>query len=360
MAHLGVNALADADFWAGRRVFVTGHTGFKGGWLCHWLTDMGAETTGLALDPPTEPSFYAATNLRGRLAGDLRADIRDLPSLRAALERTQPEIVFHLAAQPLVRSSYADPVTTFETNVMGTVNVLEAVRHLDGVAAVVNVTTDKCYENREWVWPYRENDPLGGFDPYSASKAGSEIVTASYRQAFFAGGPALASARAGNVLGGGDWSMDRLVPDVIRAIEARDEVLIRSPRAVRPWQHVLEPLSGYLALAQALCTEGSEFAEAWNFGPEEADALSVGQIMTMLVELEPARFRWTLDDRTMPHEAGLLMLSSAKARARLGWRPHWRLPEALRHSLDWYRAMEAGEDMAQVSSRQITAYGAAA
>jgi CDP-glucose 4,6-dehydratase len=343
-------------FWRGKRVFLTGHTGFKGGWLSLWLTDLGADVHGYALAPPTDPNFFTATALKKRLASSTLADIRDAAALERAMQAAQPDIVLHLAAQPLVRLSYAEPVETYAVNVMGTVNLLEAVRKSPGVQAVVNVTTDKCYENREWVWPYRENEALGGHDPYSSSKACSELVTAAWRRSFLdAAGVQLASARAGNVIGGGDWAADRLVPDFLRALDTGQPLVIRSPQATRPWQHVLEPLSGYLMLAERLCADGRDFAEAWNFGPDEADARPVQWIVETLCARLPGA-KWHRDVALQPHEAHTLRLDSAKAHARLGWLPRWNLPRALEATLDWHQAWKAGADMADFSLRQIREY----
>lgn len=346
----------NSAFWRDRRVFLTGHTGFKGGWLSLWLAELGAEVHGYALAPPTEPNFFTVAGLEKRLAASTLADIRDAATLEGAMRAARPEVVLHLAAQPLVRQSYAEPVETFAVNVMGTVNLLEAVRRTPGVRAVVNVTTDKCYENREWVWPYRENEALGGHDPYSSSKACSELATAAWRRSFLdAAGVQLASARAGNVIGGGDWADDRLLPDFLRALDAGRTLVIRSPQATRPWQHVLEPLSGYLLLAEKLCAEGAAFAEAWNFGPDEADARPVQWIVETLCDRVP-NARWQRDAAPQPHEAHTLRLDSAKAHARLGWRPRWNLPCALEATLDWHRAWKAGTDMAGFSLGQIRDY----
>jgi CDP-glucose 4,6-dehydratase len=345
-------------FWRGRRVFLTGHTGFKGGWLSLWLAELGAEVHGYALAPPTEPNLFTTAGVEKRLAASTLADIRDAAKLEQAMQAARPEVVLHLAAQPLVRQSYAEPVETFAVNVMGTVNLLEAVRRTPGVKAVVNVTTDKCYENREWVWPYRENEALGGHDPYSSSKACSELVTAAWRRSFLdAAGVQLASARAGNVIGGGDWAADRLLPDFLRALDAGKPLVVRSPQATRPWQHVLEPLSGYIMLAERLCTEGAAFAEAWNFGPDEADARPVEWIVeTLCARMTDAT--WQRDTAPQPHEAHTLRLDSAKAHARLGWQPRWNLQRALEATLDWHQAWKAGTDMADFSLRQIRAYEA--
>lgn len=347
------------QFWRDKRVFVTGHTGFKGSWLALWLTDMGAKVYGYALAPPSEPNLFTVADVPARLAGHTLADLRDGEALLAAIQAARAEIVFHLAAQSLVRPSYTAPVETYAVNVMGTVNLLEAVRNTVGVSAVVNVTTDKCYENREWVWPYREDEALGGFDPYSSSKACSELVTAAYRRSFLASaGVQLASARAGNVIGGGDWAVDRLVPDFLRALDAGEELVIRSPQAIRPWQHVLEPLSGYLALAERLATEGERFAEAWNFGPDEADAKPVAWIVDYLCGRIPGA-AWRLDASVQPHEAYTLRLDSSKARARLDWRAHWDLRTALDMTLGWHQAWQHGLAMADVTLRQIRDYEAA-
>ncbi|MDP3584912.1 MAG: CDP-glucose 4,6-dehydratase [Thiobacillus sp.] len=348
------------DFWRSKRVFLTGHTGFKGGWLTLWLTEMGAEVHGYALHPPTEPNLFTVANLQDRLARSTIADIREADSLTRAMQAARPDIVFHLAAQPLVRYSYVAPVETYAVNVMGTVNLLEAVRQTPGVKAVVNVTTDKCYENREWVWPYRENEALGGFDPYSSSKACSELVTAAYRRSFLEpAGVHLASARAGNVIGGGDCAADRLVPDFLRALDAGRTLVIRSPLATRPWQHVLEPLSGYLVLAEKLVTEGQGFAEAWNFGPAEVDARPVQWIVERLCQQVPGA-AWECDASPQPHEANTLKLDSSKAKARLGWCPRWNLHTALGMTLAWHQAWREGSDMAAVSVRQIQEYRMAA
>lgn len=344
------------DFWHGKRVFVTGHTGFKGGWLSLWLQSLGAKVHGYALDPPTDPHLFGVARVGEGMAGNTFADIRDAGAFAAAMQAAQPDIVFHLAAQSLVRYSYAAPVETYAVNVMGTVNLLEAVRATSGVRAVVNVTTDKCYENREWAWGYREEEALGGHDPYSSSKACSELVTAAYRRSFLAAaGVALASARAGNVIGGGDWAADRLLPDFLRALDTGAALQIRSPTAIRPWQHVLEPLSGYLLLAERLFTEQATFAEAWNFGPTDEDARPVRWIVERLVSTTPGAV-WTSDATPQLHEAAYLKLDSSKARARLDWRPRWQLSTALEKTLDWHAAWRDRKDMRTVTLAQITEY----
>jgi len=344
------------DFWRGKRVFLTGHTGFKGGWLSLWLQSMGAEVYGYALNPPTDPNLFSVAKVAEGMAASVIADIRDAESLRTAMQAARPEIVFHLAAQPLVRYSYVQPVETYAVNVMGTVHMLEAVRATPGVKAIVNVTTDKCYENREWVWGYRENEAMGGFDPYSSSKGCAELVTSAYRRSFLESqGIALASVRAGNVIGGGDWATDRLIPDFLRAMDAGATLNIRSPGAIRPWQHVLEPLSGYLTLAQRLYTDGNHYAEAWNFGPRDEDARPVGWIVKRLAEMR-TDMKWQCDAAPQPHEANFLKLDSSKAKARLGWEARWDLSAALRQTLIWHQAWRAGGDMRQVTLEQIAGY----
>jgi len=344
------------NFWKGRRVFLTGHTGFKGGWLALWLLNKGAIVFGYALHPPTEPSFFITCNLESQLDGSTIADIRDTESLNQAMQAAQPEIVFHLAAQPLVRHSYSFPVETYAINIMGTVNLLEAVRQTPSVKTVVNVTTDKCYENREWVWPYRENEAMGGFDPYSSSKACSELITAAYRSSFLEpSGVSIASARAGNVIGGGDWATDRLIPDFIRSIDTCRTLTIRSPLALRPWQHVLEPLSGYLILAQKLHEDGKKISGAWNFGPEDGDTRTVQWIVDYLCREIPGT-SWHCDNRNQPHEANTLKLDSSKAKNQLGWKPRRNLQEALGMTLKWHEAWKNSQNMVQVSLEQIHQY----
>ena len=344
------------EFWRGKRVFLTGHTGFKGGWLALWLQSMGAEVHGYALTPPTEPNLFTIARVEDAMATSTVADIRDAMVLSDAMQSAHPEIVMHMAAQPLVRYSYAEPVETYAVNVMGTINLLEAVRATPGVRAVVNVTTDKCYENREWIWAYRENEALGGYDPYSSSKACVEILTSSWRRSYFENEQvAVATARAGNVIGGGDWATDRLVPDCLHALDCGETLQIRSPDAIRPWQHVLEPLSGYLTLAEYLLTEGCAYAEAWNFGPSDDDARSVHWIVERLVAANPGAI-WECEQEPQPHEAHCLTLDSSKARARLSWRPRWRLETALDRTIEWHAAWRHGKDMRAVSLGQIAEY----
>ena len=348
-------------FWRGKRVFLTGHTGFKGSWMSLWLQSLGAELTGFALQPPTQPSLFE----EARVADNMRSiigDIRDLPTLQLALQQAQPEIVIHMAAQPLVRYSYQNPVETYATNVMGTVHLLEAVRNTPGVKAVVNITTDKCYENREWVWGYRENEPMGGYDPYSNSKGCAELVTAAYRNSFFhpekykQHGVALASVRAGNVIGGGDWADDRLIPDIMRAITQGKPVNIRNPHAIRPWQHVLEPLFGYMLLAQKLFEEGTSYAEGWNFGPNDEDAKPVQWIVEKLTQSWGEGATWLLDNGDHPHEAHYLKLDCSKAKARLDWHPRWNLDETLCKIVDWQKSYQQSADMKAVTLEQIDIY----
>lgn len=344
------------DFWRGKRVFLTGHTGFKGGWLSLWLQSMGAEVHGYALNPPTEINLFAVAEVGKGMASSVIADIREADKLNQAMQLAKPEIVFHLAAQPLVRYSYVQPAETYAVNVMGTVNVLEAVRQTPSVRAVVNVTTDKCYENREWVWGYRENEAMGGFDPYSSSKGCAELVTSAYRRSFLEpAGIALASARAGNVIGGGDWAADRLIPDFLRAMDAGEILEIRSPQSTRPWQHALEPLAGYLLLAERLYTDGISFAEGWNFGPADEDAQPVRWIVERLAEIRKD-VKWQCDERPQPHEANYLKLDSSKAHNQLGWHPRWRLWDALRKTMEWHEAWRKEEDMRSVTLAQIAAY----
>lgn len=342
----------DPGFWSGRRVLVTGHTGFKGSWLALWLERMGAEVAGASSGVPTEPSLYEVARV-GDGVRSLDTDVRDLASVEGAFAEARPEVVFHMAAQSLVRRSFVNPVDTYATNVMGTVHVLDAARRTEGVRAVVIVTSDKCYENREWVWGYREDEPMGGYDPYSNSKGCAELVTAAYRRSF--DGPAVASARAGNVIGGGDWAEDRLLPDVMNAVLENRTVVIRYPDAIRPWQHVLNPLSGYLALARALW-DSPDYAEGWNFGPADEDARPVRWIIDRLGETWGEPIAWEHDGSENPHEAHYLKLDSSKARMRLGWTPTWDLGDALASIAGWYRALRDGGDMRALVLEQIAAF----
>jgi len=347
--------------WQGRRVFLTGHTGFKGGWLALWLATRGAEIRGYSLDPETEPNLFTAASVAQGL-DDVRGDVRDYARLESTITEFHPEVVFHLAAQPLVRQSYADPLGTYATNVMGTAHVLEAVRKTPSVRAVVCVTTDKCYRNQEWVWPYRETDALGGHDPYASSKACAEIVSAAYRSSFFStesttqSRVALATARAGNVIGGGDWSEDRLIPDLVRGFQAKQPVLIRRPHAIRPWQHVLEPLHGYISLAEQLLAGKTHFADAFNFGPNEEDAWPVERIVSAMAKIWGEGASWVIDEAPTVHESHFLKLDSSKARADLGWKPRLRIETALEWTMAWYRAAQQGADMRQETLAQIAAY----
>jgi CDP-glucose 4,6-dehydratase len=349
------------EFWKDKLVLITGHTGFKGSWLSLWLQSAGAEVIGYALKPPTQPSLFEVAEVGQGMISVIN-DVRDLERLRNVFNEYQPEIVFHLAAQPLVRYSYIDPVETYSTNVMGTVNLLEAVRASDSVKAVVNVTSDKCYENREWVWGYRESEPMGGYDPYSNSKGCSELVTAAYRTSFFNSesyerhGVGLASVRAGNVIGGGDWAENRLIPDIMNAISLGKPVNIRNPHAIRPWQHVLEPLTGYMLLAQNLYEKGPVYAEAWNFGPNDGDAKSVQWIVEQLTKKWGEGVNWVLDEGDHPHEANYLRLDCAKAKSRLDWQPKWRLENALDAIVDWYRGYLSGQNIKELTLAQIGFY----
>ncbi len=348
-------------FWEGKRVFVTGHTGFKGGWCATWLLEMGAEVIGYALKPDTDPSYFTLCGLAERMQS-VFGDIREPDALTRSLQKAEPGIVVHLAAQPLVRRSYREPVETFATNVMGTVHVLEAVRRTHSVRAAVIVTSDKCYENREWMWGYREDEAMGGRDPYSASKGCAELVTSAYRWSFFERGgrlPAVATVRAGNVIGGGDWGEDRLVPDAVRAIDRGQPLIVRNPKSVRPWQHVLEPLAGYLELAEKLYTEGDKWAGAWNFGPRDEDIVTVADLATMVIRFW-GRGEWeAAPEPEAPREARYLKLDCSKARQILGWRPRLTLEEAVGMTVAWYRqarASELGREMYDFSCEQIRGY----
>ena len=354
--------MAHPAFWSGRRVFVTGHTGFKGSWLALWLRRLGAEVTGYALDAPTQPSLFEEAQVAQSLV-HVAGDVRDAHALRVAMQRAQPEVVFHLAAQSLVRRSYAEPVETYATNVMGTVHVLDAARHLDSVRAVVNITTDKCYENLETQRAYRESDVLGGRDPYSNSKACSELVTQAYRQSFFEPGSnaaartGIATARAGNVIGGGDWAVDRLVPDLLRAFDSGVPAIVRRPGAVRPWQHVLEPLAGYLTLAERLYAQPQHYSGAWNFGPRADDMRAVGDIAAALSSALGEHASFVVQaEAGAPHEAGLLLLDAGKARRELNWHSALELEEALLWIAQWHQARKTGRSVRQITLDQIGRY----
>ena len=352
-------AQVDPRFWKGKKVFLTGHTGFKGSWLSLWLTSMGAKVTGYALAPNKTPNLFDVLAIDSLIDKSHIADIRDLSSLQKAMSSANPDVVFHMAAQPLVRYSYVNPVETYATNVMGTVHVLESARSINALRATVIVTTDKCYENKEWVWGYRENEPMGGYDPYSNSKGCAELVTSAYRQSYFSNpnsGNKVASARAGNVIGGGDWSEDRLIPDAIKAFEASKPLMIRSPLATRPWQHVLEPLSGYLILAQSLYDQGLAFASGWNFGPQDEDNRSVQEVVDLLISGWGNSAGWEKEGSEQPHEANLLKLDCSKARAQLGWTPKWDLQNAVKKIVEWQKAYQAKENMQEVSLTQINQY----
>ena len=345
-----------SQFWSGRRVFLTGHTGFKGSWLSLWLQSLGAEVTGYSLAPNTNPSLFDVARVSEGMVSHI-GDIRDGDHLEQAMQDSQPEIVLHLAAQPLVRLSYKDPLETYSINVMGLAQVFEACRKIDSIQAILNVTSDKCYENNEWVWAYRENDAMGGYDPYSSSKGCAELVTSAYRRSFFAeAGVALGSARAGNVIGGGDWADDRLIPDALRSFGAGEPLIVRNPKAERPWQHVLEPLSGYLALAERLFNEGQDYAEGWNFGPPVDQAWSVDRIADGLTEVWGQGASWQQSGEAGPHEAHLLALESTKAYRRFGWTSRWSIFEALEHTVSWQKAFLDGADMKALCLEQVKLY----
>lgn len=347
--------------WNGRRVLVTGHTGFKGGWLSLWLKYLGAQVTGLALAPESDRGIYMAASVGEGITSHIQ-DLQDADAVRRIVDDCMPEVVFHMAAQPLVRLSYQRPLLTYATNVMGTAHVMEAIRHAQSVKAVVVVTSDKCYENREWHWGYRETDNLGGHDPYSNSKACTELVAAAYRSSYFqphaveGHGAGVATVRAGNVIGGGDWAVDRLIPDLLRSIESGAVTKIRSPFALRPWQHVLEPLSGYLLLAEHLLREPQAYAQGWNFGPADSDVRTVQWIVQRLVNVWGGGAHWALDDQPHPHEATYLKLDASLAKDRLGWKPRWCLEQTLDAIVEWHRALREGRDMRSLSLDQIKRY----
>lgn len=351
----------NVSFWKNKKVLITGHTGFKGSWLSLYLQKAGANLVGYALPPPTNPSLFKIASVANGMISVI-GDIRDLKQIESTLRSHQPEIIFHLAAQSLVLPSYENPVDTYGINVMGTVNILDAIRRIGGTKVVVNVTSDKCYKNQEWVWGYRENEPMGGYDPYSNSKGCAELVTEAFRNSYFhpekfqLHGVALASVRAGNVIGGGDWATDRLIPDIMRGIMTGNPVLIRNPSAIRPWQHVMEPLSGYLLLAEKLWDNGPEYSEAWNFGPNNEEARPVSWVVNRLTTLWGDNASWTMSLGEFPHEAHFLKLDSSKARTRLDWTPHWNIDSSLIAIDDWYRAYSRDEDMRAKTIEQISNY----
>lgn len=353
---MSVLAKTNSTFWQGKRVLLTGHTGFKGSWLSLWLQSMNATLRGVALAPPTEPALFEVARVAESMEHRI-VDIRDFAEVRAQFDEFKPEIVIHMAAQPLVRLSYQQPIETYATNVMGTVHVLEAARQAGSVKAIVNITTDKCYENREWVWGYREDEPMGGHDPYSNSKGCAELVSSAYRKSFLKeAGIAIATARAGNVIGGGDWALDRLVPDILRALETQKPVQIRNPHAIRPWQHVLEPLSGYLLLAERLYEYGQTDAEGWNFGPRDEDAQPVQWIVERLCESWGQGATWVQQIGEHPHEASYLKLDISKARQRFNWAPRWSLQTALTRITEWHQAWLSGADMRDYCLKQISQF----
>ncbi|MHC4475842.1 MAG: CDP-glucose 4,6-dehydratase [Planctomycetota bacterium] len=345
-------------FWKDKKVLVTGHTGFKGSWLSLWLQMMGADVLGYALSPPTQPSLFETAHVADPMTSII-ADIRDLQGLQEVIAEHSPQIVIHMAAQPLVRYSYKNPIETYSTNIMGTVNILEAVRNSHSVRVVVSITSDKCYDNKEWLWGYREQDPMGGRDPYSSSKGCAELVISAYRNSYFSTknrqnhSVAVASTRAGNVIGGGDWAKDRLIPDIMIALMENRPVIIRNPNSIRPWQHVLEPLNGYLCLAEQLWMYGSKFAQAWNFGPANEDAKTVSWIVEYLTSSWGQTARWQLDSAQHPHEDNYLKLDCSKARSLLGWTPKLRLATALEWIVEWYRAYQKNQDMRSLTQEQI-------
>jgi CDP-glucose 4,6-dehydratase len=353
--------MVDAGFWKDKKVLITGHTGFKGSWLSLWLHSLGAKVTGYSLDPPTHPSLFEICHIK-EIVKTIIADIRDVKLLEKEMSAASPEFIIHMAAQSLVLYSYQNPAETYSINVMGTVNLFEAVKNCKTVKAVINVTTDKCYENREWVWGYRENEPLGGYDPYSSSKACSELVTSAYRNSFFnprdypVHGVGVASARAGNVIGGGDWAADRVIPDCIRAILKGEHIIIRNPHSVRPWQYVLDPLRGYLMLAQKLYIDGSRFSQGWNFGPDDSDAKPVEWLVNKICAKWGENVSYRIDRGERPHEAHYLKLDSSKAKAELGWHLRWGLEKAVESIIEWTRAYKEKKDMREICLRQIEEY----
>ena len=347
----------DASSWKGKKVYLTGHTGFKGSWLSLWLQNMGALVKGYSLDVNTNPALFIEANVAAGMESEI-GDIRNLEQITKSMVSFSPDVLIHMAAQPLVRYSYKEPVETYTTNVMGTVNVLEAARKCPNLKAIISVTTDKCYENKEWEWGYRENEPMGGYDPYSSSKGCAELVTAAYRRSFFSseGSASLASARAGNVIGGGDWAEDRLIPDVLRAFDKSEPVILRNPLSTRPWQYVLEPLSGYLILSQELFLNGDKFADAWNFGPKDEDCRHVSWILDIIVKYWGKNASWSLDYNSNPHEAGFLKLDCSKASNRLKWNPKWNLELTLKTIVDWHKLYSNRGDIKKQCLKEINKY----
>lgn len=351
-----MRARLDPSFWQGKKVFLTGHTGFKGSWLSLWLHSMGADVKGYALPPPTQPSLFEEAKVTQKIASEI-GDIRDFEKLKASMAGFDPDLLLHMAAQPLVRLSYREPLETYDTNVMGTAKVLEAARSCPNLKAIVNVTTDKCYENKEWVWGYREDEAMGGYDPYSSSKGCAELVSSAYRRSFLKDqGIGLATARAGNVIGGGDWSDDRLIPDILRAFEKEQGVIVRNLKSTRPWQHVLEPLSGYLVLAQQLYNDPAAYAEAWNFGPKDEDAKTVEWILDKMVAKWQGNASWRLDDQPQPHEASFLKLDISKAKSKLHWQPIWPLEHTLERIVRWHQAWLNKQDSQGLCLSEIHTY----
>ncbi len=350
-----INGKVNPSFWNKKRVFLTGHTGFKGSWLSLWLQSMGATVKGYALDPPTVPSLFVVASVEDNMLSEI-GDIRNLDKLKKSMLSFDPDILIHMAAQPLVRLSYEEPVETYTTNVIGTVNVLESARYCENLKAIVSVTTDKCYENKEWNWGYREDDVIGGYDPYSSSKGCAEIATAAYRNSFFNNNDSasIATARAGNVIGGGDWADDRLIPDILKAFENNEPVIIRNPLSTRPWQHVLEPLSGYLVLAERLYDFGNEFAEAWNFGPKDDSNKPVSWILDKMIGYWKGEAKWILDVKSNPHEAGFLKLDCSKASSRLKWNSKWSLEDTLKMIVEWHQDWLRGENMKEKCLNEIS------
>lgn len=349
--------IVDEIFWKNKKVFLTGHTGFKGSWLALWLINMGAVVKGYSLEANTNPSLFKISNIENEMESEI-GDIRNLEMITKSMVGFNPDILIHMAAQPLVRLSYKEPIDTYTTNVIGTANVLESARKCSNLKAIVSVTTDKCYENKEWEWGYRENEPMGGHDPYSSSKGCAELVTSAYQRSFFYSDncASIASARAGNVIGGGDWAQDRLIPDILKAFERSEPVIIRNPLSTRPWQHVLEPLSGYLVLSQELFTNGNDFAEPWNFGPKDDDCKPVSWILDRMVKSWGGNASWKLDENKNPHEAGFLKLDCSKALKRLKWKPRWDLEHTIHLIVDWHKNYINGNDLKKQCLKEINNY----